>query len=52
MKAPSKKVMLRQYDIESIQKAAKIMVDKMQDAPTIEQLATRVGLNRQKLKKG
>jgi len=52
MKAPSKKVMLRQYDIESIQKAAKIMVAEMQDAPTIEQLATQVGLNRQKLKKG
>ncbi len=52
LEAPSKKVLLRQYDIRSISEAARILRMEMQDAPTIGELAKRVGLNRQKLKKG
>jgi len=52
LEAPSKKVLLRQYDIQSISEAARILRREMSEAPTIEELAIRVGLNRQKLKKG
>jgi len=52
LEAPSKKVLLRQYDIQGISEAAGILRREMKDAPNIEELAKRVGLNRQKLKKG
>jgi len=52
LETPSKKVLLRQYDIRSISEAARILRREMRDAPTIGELAKRVGLNRQKLKGG
>ncbi len=43
---------LRKFDIDKINQARNILLDNMQDPPTIPQLAKQVGTNQQKLKKG
>jgi len=52
MNSPSKKVTLRKFDLEKIQLARKILKERLDAPPTIEELAIEIGINRQKLKKG
>lgn len=43
---------LRKLDLEKIQRARNILVRDLKNPPTIEELAMKAGINRQKLKKG
>jgi len=49
---PGKRVKLKALDVEKIQEARDILIADLTDPPTIEQLAYRIGINRQKLKSG
>ena len=48
----TRQVLLRKYDIDKLTRARDILVADLKDAPTIVQLAKRVGINQQKLKSG
>jgi len=50
--SPGRQVMLRKYDLDKIQTARDILIEDLINAPTIEELAKKVGINRQKLKQG
>ncbi len=50
--SPGKRIKLRALDIEKIQEARDTLVADLTAPPTIEQLAYRIGINRQKLKSG
>lgn len=50
--SPGRQVMLRKYDLEKIQAARDFLIKDLVDAPTIEELSKKVGINRQKLKQG
>ena len=52
LNSPGRQVMLRKYDLEKIRMAKNILVKELVDPPIIEELAKRVGINRQKLKMG
>jgi len=43
---------LKEYDLEKIKQAKRILINDLSDAPTIPELARQVGINQQKLKKG
>ncbi len=50
---PNKRdVFLRSEDIELIKQGKELLVEKLEDAPTILQLSKMVGVNQQKFKKG
>jgi AraC-like DNA-binding protein len=49
---PEIKINLQTGDIEQLTEARKLILDNLENALTIEELAKRVGLNRQKLKMG
>lgn len=51
-RSPSRKVTLRRYDVEKIQKARDILVEDLKNPPIIENLARLAAINRQKLKSG
>lgn len=50
--SPNRQVMLRKYDVEKIKFARDILVEHIQNPPTIEMLAKKAGINQQKLKSG
>jgi len=50
--SPGRQVMLRKYDLDKIQLARDLLIQDLVDAPTIEELSKKVGVNRQKLKQG
>lgn len=47
-----RRIKLKKYDAEKIKLAKDILIDNMQNPPTIEKLAKKVGINQQKLKEG
>lgn len=49
---PQKQVILRESDLIKIESARDILIKNLKSAPTIEELARQVGVNRQKLKSG
>lgn len=49
---PEKQVILRESDLIKIESARDILIKNLRSAPTIEELARQVGVNRQKLKSG
>ena len=50
--SPTKGILLRKGDLEKIKQAKEVLIEDLVNAPTIEELAKRVGINRQKLKQG
>lgn len=52
LRLPGKQVMLRKYDIDKIKNARDLLIENLQDPPTIEILAKKSGINQQKLKSG
>lgn len=48
----SRRVLLRKFDVEKIRLAKEILTTNLKDAPIIKDLAKKVGINQQKLKKG
>ncbi len=51
-KPSSEQVMLREHDEEALLKAKKIVMDRLQNPPSIKELARMVGINEFKLKSG
>lgn len=51
-KPSSRQVMLRERDEEALLNAKKIVMDRLQNPPSIKELARMVGINELKLKKG
>jgi len=49
---PKKKTVLNNEDIEKILKAKEILLENLQESPTIESLSKKVGVNQTKLKTG
>lgn len=49
---PEKQIMLRKYDIASIEAARDILINDLKNSPTIKELSLQAGINQQKLKKG
>ena len=52
LKEPGKQVLLRKQDIEKIKVARNILMENLDQLPTIEELSRKAGLNQQKLKTG
>ncbi len=52
LNSPGRQVMLRKYDLEKIRMAKDLLIKELVNPPTIEELAKRIGINRQKLKVG
>ncbi|MEZ5057535.1 MAG: AraC family transcriptional regulator [Saprospiraceae bacterium] len=52
MENPSEQKVLREYDIEKLVEAKKILLSNLKNPPTIPELAKMVGINQQKLKSG
>lgn len=52
LQLPQRQVILRESDITKIETARDLLIKNLRNAPTIEELAKQVGVNRQKLKSG
>jgi AraC-like DNA-binding protein len=52
MENPSEQKILREYDIEKLVEAKKILLSNLKNPPTIPALSKLVGINQQKLKSG
>lgn len=52
LKSEGKKTLLRKSELNQLMKAVKIIEDRMEDLPTIGEMASEVGLNSNKLQQG